>query len=53
MKKKELEENLKDKNELLRKLSCELRQLSGFCLQLDQLILLDSLGDALHESVKK
>ncbi len=49
MKKKELEERLGEKNELLRKLSCELRQLSGFCLQLDQLILLDSLKDALRK----
>ena len=53
MKKKELEEKLKDKKELLRRLSAELKHLSCFCLELDQLILLDSLGDALHESVKK
>ena len=49
MTKKQLEEKLKEKNELLRKLSGSLRSFSCLLLELDQLILFDSLGDALEK----
>ena len=39
----------KEKSKLLREVSHHLQSLSAMCLEIDQLILLSSLGDALGE----
>lgn len=53
MTKKQLEKTLKEKKELLRKVSQQLQSLSCLCLEIDQLIKLDQLGDLYEKKAKK
>ena len=53
MTKKQIEKRLEEKEELLRKLSYHLQSLSAMCLEVDQLILLDRLGDELSQKSGK
>ena len=53
MTKKQFEKRLKEKDELLTKLSFHLQSISALCLEVDQLILFDKLGDALSKNAGK